>query len=416
MLRESKIKEIFAKKSKIFKNKTALQPDFVPREILARETEITILAEILKDALNMEAPSNIFIYGDTGVGKTVITRYTLNLLLKEAEDRKCKDKIKAVYVNCKTVGTECQALGEIINTLSYKRVPSKGKGWGKHTYYDTLREILNENGGVNIVILDEVDELAEDAEDILYNLSRTKSSLGVTNAQVSLIGISNKIEFYEKLDSRIKSSMCQREIFVNPYDAKQLQEILVQRSHYAFFDDVIEDGVINYCAAIAAQEHGDARKAIDLLRASGEIAEKEATKRVTEEHMKKAQIMLELNRTEELIKGFTLQKKIVLLSLLKNEQSNINNNTQSVYDAYKKLCKQMPLEILSQRRVAELISELETAGMISFHILYQGRYGRKRTIDIKSAYETIEKALFQDELITELKNVRLMPQKKLLHI
>ena len=38
----------------------------------------------------------------------------------------------------------------------------------------------------------------------------------------------------------------------------------------ALHQDVIGDGVIEMCAALAAQEHGDARCALDLLRVSAE--------------------------------------------------------------------------------------------------------------------------------------------------
>lgn len=417
MLEKETAQKIFNSKSKIFKNKIALKHEYIPEKILSREKEVASLARILKDALNIEAPSNIFIYGDVGVGKTVITKYTLNLLLQEAKNKKLEDKINTCYINCKTVGSECQALGEIINILSHQRVPSKGKGWGKSTYYDIFKRTLNEKGGVSIIVLDEVDQLAEDAENVLYNLSRANSTL-LTNAQISLIGISNKIEFYERLDSRTKSSLCQREIFINPYNALQLQEILCQRAQLAFNDGILQENIIPLCAALAAQEHGDARKAIDLLRASGEQAEREDSPQITEKHLREAQRILELNRTEELIKGFTTQKKIVLLSLLKNETANIENTTGGVYDLYRKICQLCGLDILTPRRITDILSELGTVGIANVKIFSRGRYGSTKQITLTAPFEIIEKALMEDEMLSPAKNFspKTHTQKKLLKL
>ena len=46
----------------------------------------------------------------------------------------------------------------------------------------------------------------------------------------------------------------------------------------AFKENSVDPNVITYCASKAAQEHGDARKAIDLLRIAAELAEREREK------------------------------------------------------------------------------------------------------------------------------------------
>jgi hypothetical protein len=74
-----------------------------------------------------------------------------------------------------------------------------------------------------------------------------------------------------------------------PYDAPQLCDILKQRADIAFNEGILDEGVIPLCAALAAQEHGDARRALDLLRVSGELADRENAEKVTERHVKMAQ-------------------------------------------------------------------------------------------------------------------------------
>jgi len=113
----------------------------------------------------------------------------------------------------------------------------------------------------------------------LYNLTRLNSEL--SQSQISIVGISNNLTFLDELDPRVRSSLSEEEIVFPPYNAVQLQEILRKRAKEVFREGVIRDeDVITKCAAFAAREHGDARRALDLLRVSGELAERENSPKV----------------------------------------------------------------------------------------------------------------------------------------
>ena len=154
-------------------------------------------------------------------------------------------------------------------------------GWPTDKIYDVFSQSLDSEKKLVIIILDEVDQLLKKGgDDVLYNLTRINGDL--ENAKVSIIGISNDLKFIEFLDPRVKSSLGEEEIIFPPYDAPQLMGILEDRSKISFNEFVITPGVIPLCAAFAAQEHGDARRALDLLRTAGEIAERQNAKKVTE--------------------------------------------------------------------------------------------------------------------------------------
>ncbi len=51
------------------------------------------------------------------------------------------------------------------------------------------------------------------------------------------------------------------------------------------YDDAVDDAVIALCAAIAAQDTGSARQALDILYKSGEIARTNGEERLTEDHV-----------------------------------------------------------------------------------------------------------------------------------
>src|SRR5512137_2313476 len=168
-------------------------------------------------------------------------------------------------------------------------------GWPTDQVYAELKNQLEAGGGVIVIVLDEIDKLVKKSGDeTLYNLTRINSDLRV--AKVAIIGISNDLRFTDFLDPRVLSSLSEEELVFPPYNAPQLCDILQQRGEDAFMEKVLDPPVIPLCAALAAQEHGDARRALDLLRVSGELAERERSVQVTEDHVRMAREKIEQDR------------------------------------------------------------------------------------------------------------------------
>ena len=198
---------------------------------------------------------------------------------------------------------------------------------------------------------------------------------------MSIIGITNEISFRESLDARVRSSLSEEEVLFTPYNAIQLKDILNERAKNAFFDNVVSDSVISKCAAIAAQEHGDARRALDLLRVAGELAERDGAEKVDEKYVDMAQDKLDLDRVTEVIKSQPKQSKAVLYAIIRAGKNGVM--TGDVLEEYKRICKVNGLNILTQRRVSDLITEYDMLGIITTRVVSKGRYGRTREISLE---------------------------------
>ncbi|MCF2164320.1 DNA replication protein Orc7 [Halobacterium salinarum] len=278
-------------------------------------------------------------------------------------------------------------------------------GWPTDRVYATFFDAVDYVERVAVIMLDEIDKLVEKSgDDTLYNLSRMNSELD--NSRVSIIGISNDLKFTDFLDPRVKSSLGEEEIVFPPYDANQLRDILQHRSDVAFKADALSDDVLPLCAAFAAQEHGDARRALDLLRTAGELAERDQAENVTEDHVRRAQDKIELDRVVEVVRTLPTQSKLVLYAILLLEDNGVHNvNTGEVYNIYKTLCDELDADVLTQRRVTDLISELDMLGIVNAVVVSKGRYGRTKEISLSVPVEETEAVLEADSRLSDIEDI-----------
>jgi cell division control protein 6 len=373
--------ESYLQKEPLFKDKAVLQSDYTPNILKHREKEIETIAQILAPALRLNKPSNLFLYGKTGTGKTVTTRYTINKFLEVASSKNIP--VKAIYVNCKlkkVADTEYRLIAQFIRELGAD-IPVTGLP--TEEVYDQFFKILDEREQLIVLILDEIDQLVEKAGDgILYSLTRINSEL--KHSKISFIGISNNLVFAHGLDPRIKSSLSQEEIVFAPYNAVQLTDILKSRAQLAFCKNVINSGVIEKCSAFAAREHGDARRALDLLRVAAEIAERNGHRQVRIKHIDMAEEKIERDNIIEAVEKQPLQFHSVLYSifLISEQKEDSIIYTGEVYELYKSICHKINLRPLTQRRVSDIIGELDMLGIINAKTISKGRYGRTREISV----------------------------------
>lgn len=360
---------------KIFKNKKAITTSYRPNTLPHRENEIRTIASILAPSLRGERPSNIFIYGKPGTGKTAVISYVVKNLEESSKDR----EIKVIYINCKmrkVADTEYRLIAQLIRNFGVD-VPITGLP--TNYIYNIFFKTIDKKEQIIILVLDEIDILFEKIGDgFLYNLVRINESL--KNAQIGIIGISNNLSFTNNLDPRVKSSLSEEEIIFHPYNAVELQNILKERCNIVFNEGVISEGVIEKCAALAAQEHGDARRALDLLRVAAEIAEREGSEKVRVEHVDIAESKIDKDRILETVKTQPRQSQAVLWSIIKLNGEEAY--TGDIYNIYTKICADNGIRPLTQRRVSDLISELDLLGIINAKVISKGRYGRTRVVSL----------------------------------
>jgi cell division control protein 6 len=397
--------------NKIFKDREVLRHSYRPQILPHRKPQIDEVASILAPSLRNETPSNILIYGKTGTGKTACARYVGTELEKASSNMGTTCRI--VHLNCEVIDTQYRVLAQIAKCLgdgievgsdkSRTHIPMTG--WPTDQVYSELKHQLDSGGGVLVIVLDEIDKLVKKSgDDTLYNLTRINSDL--KNSKVSIIGISNDLSFKDFLDPRVLSSLSEEEIVFPPYNAPQLVDILAQRSDAAFIPGAISDGVIPLCAALAAQEHGDARRALDLLRISGELADRDESVKVTEEHVKQAQAKIETDSMIECISTLPTQSKLILYSMLILEQLGQNIFTSGeVSRIYQDIAPTIELDVLTHRRITDLISELNMLGVINTRVVSRGRYGRTKEMWFDSNTGKIREVVIKDPRLNGLKDL-----------
>jgi cell division control protein 6 len=310
------------------------------------------------------------------------------------------------FVNAKNANTAYKVLHEVAEKMGINKGEKKlqvhftGLSMGEAT--DRILEFIQRKKKLYVIlVVDEIDSLVEkNGDDILYNFTRANERIS-TESFISLIGISNSLTFKDKLDPRVRSSLSEEELVFNPYTVEQLRRILTERTMLAFNEDAVSSAAINLCAAMAGREHGDARKAIDLLRVAAEIAEIERANKVEEKHIRLAQEKIEKDTNYEVLRNSTTHTKMIMLAVLKSR----NGSTGEVYEIYSDICRHIEQEPLTQRRITQIMSELDQLGLITSDVVSQGRYGRSQKIRITVPHSTVKEALKEDSILTGLLSI-----------
>ena len=345
------LNEIFEKAlsgSKLFLKREALSFNYVPNKLLFRENQINLIAESLSPILRGSKPSNLILYGQTGTGKTATAKNVINAL-RNASD-KTSYKIKLCYINARITGTEYRLLYELGRELKVN-IPFTGLSIAEAS--SRIIDEIRDKKLFSILILDEIDFLVKQHGDkILYEFTRVGERL--STGSLSIVGISNDLRFKELLDPRVISSLSEEEVVFTPYSSTELKSILEERTSIALYPDSVSTGAISLCAGLAGSEHGDARRAVDLLRISGEIAERENSLKIEENHVRTALKRIEQDRVNDSLTSLPIHAKLVLLSILFTSN---NKSTGEIYNEYSTLTNKCGMETLTQRRISTLINK-----------------------------------------------------------
>jgi len=384
----------FKNTNKIFETKRPFEEEFRPDQILEREAEINEYGTALQDILDGFGPPNVFVYGQTGVGKTATTQKVLEFL--ESECAETNVDLTVFTLNCNKRNTTYKVISKLASDLHPDRQFKQG------THPDTLWSViysrLDEIGGDVLVVLDEIDKLGGD-EELLYEFPRANAMDELDDARVGIIGISNNFKFRENLSQRVKSTLTEKEIQFKPYNATQLRSILGYYADLTFYEGVLSDDVVPLCAALTAQDTGDARMGLDLLETAGDIARHEEADAVLDEHVQLARTQVDRANTERIIYNrLTVQMRAVLVALtLTVLDPDIQSKVKEIYPMYKTVCQRVDVDVLSESRVRDHLNTLDMFGLIEAREQNLGRSGGRAYI-----YELVDETVIVVETLREM--------------
>ena len=401
----------------LFRDRRALGHAFNPANLPHRNEEITSLVNNLVEALRGHAPSNMNLYGRPGSGKTAVTRFVCRDLESKGAAEGCN--IRAVEINCRNVDTKYRVLAEIGNRLADEGDEmSPVTGWPADKVFEHVRARMQARGGVHVVVLDEIDHLVrkgKEGDDLLYSLTSLNIGL-LDGAFCCVIGISNDLAFTDMLDPRVQSRLSPIDVVFPPYNASQLEDVLRPRAARGIKEDALDDAVIPLCAALAAKEDGDARRALDLLRISVQQAEQSESEQVGINHVRQAQNQLEFDQITPTIQNLPLQQKLVLFSVIINEKNGLSNiSTGEVYGTYEMACENAGEKPLTSRRVSSLIQGLDMAGIITAKKTSRGRHGMSKRINscLPPAFDALQVMSSAEPVMNEVIEGRYRLQNRL---
>lgn len=366
----------------IFANEDLLRIDHIPDhdKIVGRNDQIETVARRLKPTITGGSGKGTLLLGKSGSGKTLVTRY----VSREVEERGGNNDVRIgrAIIDCAQRRSEVQTVVHLARSLNAPEetgvnIPHSGIATG--AYYDRLWTVIDELYDAVIVVLDEIDRLAppndsrnvppEEADDskLLMQLSRAGEENDV-EASITVVGISNDLKYGDRLDTRVESSFAPDEIVFPAYDANQLGDILDRRRD-AFHDGVLSGDVIPLCSAFSAQEHGDARRALDLFRLAGEVARDGDADQVHEDHVRAANDDAEVTRIQDLIRGCPTQAKIAIAALAAMDEFTDRSHFKAteMYRVYREFAEAIDTNVLGQKRITDQLREYETLRIIDMH-------------------------------------------------
>jgi len=380
----------------LFEDKSILSEEYRPDVIVERDEEIDTYRVALKDVLFGRNPSNVFIYGKTGVGKTAVTEYVLNALRTEVRSRDAADELHVHSRNCNddTVYRTVRSLINGIRDDHQEAFPETGLATS-HAL-ETLFEEMDAVGGTFLFVLDEIDHL-DNVNTLLYELPRARANGHLTDARVGVIGISNNYTFRSSLSPKVKDTLMEKEIAFSPYDATELRSILEMRAEKALVDDACQSSAIKLAAAKAAKDTGSARQAIDLLREGGDVAEEVGAGTITDEHIERAATRVQRGRVKDKLRDQTMHGQLILEAIAELEADDHapvrSKRVQTTYEGVTRRWGHDPLTTL--KSIQNHLSDLTMLGFLERSERNKGRaggahYQYELTLDPEIVLETRE--------------------------
>jgi len=349
-----------------------------------RADEIQELSSHFSGILRGDHPCHLAIWGKCGTGKTLSTLFFLNMFSELCQQQGIV--FRHVHLDLSTPRPCFRALNDLACLLNASK--RYRKGISLEEMIQRIEEALARYQGYFVLFVDECDHVKRDSETFMTFLIR-RLPQHIT-ARLILVFVSNRLDWPEQLDPRVRSFLKFNEVIFKPYDAVDLQKILRIRVEKALHPDKVHAGVIEKIAALSSRNHGDARQAVALLAKSAYIAEKTGTS-ITLETISQAENALESDRYITLLKSAPKQLQMTMNAVKKAIGNAKDGRTDSTaaYQAYEGLCREEMIRPLTSRAFGDMINELETYSFVKTRVISRGRYGKRKVLSVAHSVNTL---------------------------
>ena len=404
-----KFKSVFKTSNIIFSNRGKLEHSYIPNKIIARDGQILEISSNLQPILDFSAPSNMFITGENGVGKTITVNYVFNMLKAGVMTMDQDIIIDFIEINCNNVNTDSDVCRII---ASYFNLDFNPKGYSISESMQKIWDHINTKAANHdfytvVFFFDEIDKLASSKNidpktseiqlDILYQISRAAETrlLKVSNCKVGIIAASNKPYFIQRLDSSITSSVGFYTITFPNYKENDLYHITMDRID-AFQPGVLDEQLISYIAkGVADRYRGDARRAIDTLNYAGKSAFDFGDNKIEMKHILAAEEKITRIASEKLLSDLSSHDRYLFLAIDLCAKKEVPPNTGLIYSIYKWLCGLFDEKPTTFGYVSGTLSLLVDKCLLSAE---RGSRGNTRIFTLSDEVKTVLHILYTSDL------------------
>lgn len=308
-----------------------LTADYLPNEMVARDTERQEIARNLQPMTENQPPIDMLLYGPPGTGKTSMARYVV-------EELKSEMFAESAYVNCFSQKSKFEIFYEMLN----RKLTVPRDGTSTEKVIELFREKVRESP--TVIVVDEVDQVTDD--EVLFELSKLRNS--------GIIMIANDANVFGHFDQRVRSRLSGvRKIRFRSYSTDQLVEILKRRREHGLRKESISEDQLRIISKAA---DGDARIALNSLRNAAQEAEKQGMKSITD------------NIVEDSVEVSKNRTRISSLERLNKHQKTVyeileEEGEMKMSGLYQRYCEEMN-ENKSKRTIRRYMNKMEAYEVI----------------------------------------------------
>ncbi|MCK5251810.1 MAG: AAA family ATPase [Thermoplasmata archaeon] len=364
----------------IIKDHKALSFTYVPKELPHRDDQMKRMFSIFRSVAESGVSQNVALQGKVGTGKTALAK-RFSMEFKDWAAGK-NAAVEFEVVNCRRRTSNASVVLALTNHFD-KGFPDRG--FSVPEMLDIIKKHLIKGHIHYFVILDEVDVLLrKSGSDLIYLLTRFEEEELRDQGSINLILVS-QVNVMELMDEASLSTFkASNVITFDRYKERELHDIILQRVDLAFHPHTVDEEVIGQMAAIAS-ETGDARRAIDLLEKSGQLAEEEAKEYVNVEHVRKANAIaystLDTSKLDELDRP----KTVALLAICKALRKESVVTTGDVMKVYPVTCEEYGEKPRGTTQFWKYIQDMAARGIINADRVQQGADGLTTHITLTEA-------------------------------